>query len=170
MQVVLLDGISIKKEPKECNLYNNQAGKKNVISVQTKSGAVYLFHPPNEADVNEWQSTINDSAKENSTAAEYENGYFVINLVLSKLFVNPSDLSAPPPPSTTEQRKLTKTKAQNEKAVEKLPKHDTARKAITEEDNPDKDTVKKRLNNFFGGLKKMVVLVLIPRLLIQSVK
>jgi hypothetical protein len=65
---------NLKSVKYSCNFL---AGKKNVISVQTKSGAVYLFHPPNEGDVNEWQSTISDSARENSTTAEYENGLFL---------------------------------------------------------------------------------------------
>jgi hypothetical protein len=77
---------------------------------------------------------------------------------LSKLFVNPSDVKPPPQPSAVEQRKLTKRVGQNDN---KIARPDTtSKKPITEEDNPDKATVKNRLNNFFGGLKKMVLLKL----------
>jgi hypothetical protein len=67
IQVLTLEQIVIKKEAKD-------AGRKNLISIQSRSGAVYLLQPQNENDVNDWISTITDCTKENSTVAEVENG------------------------------------------------------------------------------------------------
>jgi hypothetical protein len=63
LQVIKLEGVSIKKEIKD-------AGRKNLISVQSRSGAIYLIQPANENDVNDWLSSLTDCTRENSTAAE----------------------------------------------------------------------------------------------------
>jgi hypothetical protein len=65
--VVKLDLILIKKDAKEFS-------KKNLISIQSRSGALIYIQAPSDGEVNEWFSCINDATRENSTAAEYENG------------------------------------------------------------------------------------------------
>ena len=63
VQVINLESITIKKEAKE-------SSKKNFISLESKSGAIFFLSPSNESEVNDWIATISDSTRENSTAAE----------------------------------------------------------------------------------------------------
>ncbi|KAJ3000573.1 hypothetical protein HDV02_004868 [Globomyces sp. JEL0801] len=79
--VLKLETVNIKKEPKD-------GSRKNLISVQSRSGAILLLQPAAENELNEWYSCINDSTKENSTSAEHENGKTSERniLVMQKLF------------------------------------------------------------------------------------
>lgn len=63
VQVINLENITFKKEAKE-------SSKKNFISLESKSGAIFFLSPSNESEVNDWIATISDSTRENSTAAE----------------------------------------------------------------------------------------------------
>ncbi|KAJ3272286.1 hypothetical protein HDV01_005825 [Terramyces sp. JEL0728] len=129
VHVQMLDGVTLKKEAKD-------AGRKNLISVQSRSGAVMLLQPNTENEVNEWFTTISESTKEASTQAEYEN-------VMSRLFLK-SD-------STNELREDKK----------KTPTRDNSKKSLTplDDDDANKGKVKAKLNAFFkrvGDIKENV--------------
>ncbi|KAJ3256937.1 hypothetical protein HK103_005055 [Boothiomyces macroporosus] len=128
VHVQMLDAVTLKKEAKD-------AGRKNLISVQSRSGAVLLIQPNTENEVNEWFTTISESTKENSTQAEYEN-------VMSRLFAKDDS-----PKDIKEDKK-------------KGPVRDNSKKSLTGlEDDEAKGKVKSKLNAFFkrvGDIKENV--------------
>jgi Rho GTPase-activating protein 12/27 len=118
--------VLVKKDSKETS-------KKNVISVQSRSGALLLVQSPTEAEFTEWFSSISEATKENSSDSEYQN-------VVSKLFVS----NQLPPPGVP---KLPKKKSH----MSDPKRSPSLIKAVVDEDSeePNKQTVKARLNNFF---------------------
>ncbi|KAJ3305747.1 hypothetical protein HDV03_001155 [Kappamyces sp. JEL0829] len=131
LQVVNLEGVVLRKEAKDGN-------RKNLFSIQSRSGAVTFLQPPNESEVNDWISIVGDSTKENSTAAEYEN-------VQNKLFAKPEPKG---PPAKEEKFSLTRKLTEN-----LLSKAPGSASDVDSEDNPSKTTVKNRLNNFFSKIR-----------------
>ncbi|KAJ3366281.1 Rho GTPase-activating protein 15 [Kappamyces sp. JEL0680] len=140
LQVVNLEGVVLRKEAKDGN-------RKNLFSIQSRSGAVTFLQPPNESEVNDWISIVGDSTKENSTAAEYENGRrrCMLTAVQNKLFAKPEPKG---PPAKEEKFSLTRKLTEN-----LLSKAPGSASDVDSEDNPSKTTVKNRLNNFFSKIR-----------------
>lgn len=63
IQVLNLEAVIIKRELKD-------VGRKNVITIQSRSGAVIVIHPLIETEVAEWFAGISDATREASTPAE----------------------------------------------------------------------------------------------------
>ncbi|KAI8900878.1 Rho GTPase activation protein [Globomyces pollinis-pini] len=119
--VLKLETVNIKKEPKD-------GSRKNLISVQSRSGAILLLQPAAENELNEWYSCINDSTKENSTSAEHEN-------VMQKLFTK-----GPQPVGSSKEDKKTKGLRKATLGGEDKSKDD---------DDSSKSKVKSKIHSFF---------------------
>jgi hypothetical protein len=57
-----LEQLEIKREVKD-------SGKKNVINILSRSGAVIILQPP-ESEINDWLTCISECTRENATAAQ----------------------------------------------------------------------------------------------------
>lgn len=125
--VLYLSEIELKKEAKD-------AGKKNLIVLQSKSGAVSLLQPPDN-EMNEWFESIGSNCKENYPASEYD---YVCSILYS---------TNPPASAPTLTKKLTTNEPP--KLSRKNTEQSQGNNSDAEDDDNSKAKTKSKLNSFF---------------------
>jgi hypothetical protein len=127
--VVKLEAVVIKKNIRESN-------KKGILTIQSKDGSVIILQPSTDGEINDWLSILGDCTREASTEAEYENS-------ITKLFAKNDSLTF-----------LKEDKKKKSGLISGINFYsDRNRRSssvkLDEEEEPNKQTVKTRLNNFF---------------------
>ena len=124
--VLYLTEIELKKEAKD-------AGKKNLIVLQSKSGAVSLFQPPDN-EMDQWYESIAANCKENYPQSEYD---YICSILYSS--GNGTNLT----------KKLTLSEPAKSPTRKNTSQSQGTGETLTDQEEDDKAKTKSKLNSFF---------------------